>query len=133
MFTENDMLKVYGELCKRESTLISIEDRLWLVLFEFAVAMTEGDLNDYVFNETGSHVLELKRALTTLKAYDVLEIIDEVVVLFDGSIASDILERQSCIAMLDQEKIEALDDLTEDYYDLEESYWQTLMTAYKKR
>lgn len=132
MYTENDIVMAFDVICKRKSIGFTPKDQFWFVLLEFAVAMTEGDLNDYAFNATGRHFFDLKDALIALKARDVLEIIEAMTELLDGHVPVDIQERQSVLSLLNDESLEILDALTEDYYDVEESYWQLLLTAYNK-
>ncbi len=121
-----DMLKTE----KKSGTLSQKKYDLWLV-FGFAIDLVEGDLNDYFFNETGSTLEQLIKALTNLGATEVVSILEEALSLLDQPLPLDIESRQGRLMALNQDILEAWDELTEDYYDIEAEFWSLLVGQYK--
>lgn len=113
-------------LKRQESILDKKEDTLFLAL-GFAIDLVDGDLNDYLFNETGSHVNALLYALTELGATEVHDLFKEALDQLPFALPEDVAARQAFMIGLDQEVITTLDALTEDYYDLEQDFWQLLV------
>lgn len=125
--TEGNLEALYQKLTlqKQEGTLDKKQEMLFLAT-GFALDLVDGDLNDYFFNETGNHVKALLEALKELEAFEVHDLIKEALDQLSFTLPEDVVARQAFMTEVDQEILDTWDALTEDYYDLEQEFWQLL-------
>jgi len=125
--TEGDLEALHQKLTlkKQQGTLDSNQDML-LLATGFALDLVDGDLNDYFFNETGNHVKALLEALKELNAGEVHDLVKEALDQLSFTLPEDAVARQAFMTGIDQDILITWDALTEDYYDLEQEFWQLL-------
>lgn len=125
--TEGDLEALHQKLTlkKQEGTLDSKQDML-LLATGFALDLVDGDLNDYFFNETGNHVKALLEALKELNAGEVHDLVKEALDQLSFTLPEDAVARQAFMTGIDQDILNTWDALTEDYYDVEQEFWQLL-------
>jgi hypothetical protein len=112
-------------LKKQEGTLDKKQEFLYLAT-GFALDLVDGDLNDYLFNETGNHVKALLEAFQELGAVEVHDLLKEALDQLSFTLPEDMVSRQAFMTEINQDVLTTWDALTEDYYDLEQEFWQLL-------
>lgn len=127
--TEGNLEALYkGLTLKKQEGVLDKKQEMQHLATGFALDLVDGDLNDYFFNETGNHVKALLEALTEIGAVEVHDLLKEALDQLSFTLPEDVVGRQAFMTGLDQEILNTWDALTEDYYDIEQEFWQLLVS-----
>lgn len=113
------------------------DERIWFNVRVLIDSIDNGGVISYYYNSGADNLYEALEDLRTIKAYRIIELLEEVNKLFpDGKPSKNIDERNDVISSWDEMDDGKLDDMLKDidkeFYDLEEELEQRIGPYVKK-